>query len=1019
MNKNLKRKAVFMFAVELIFLFLLGGLLMGMQTNLSVNEQKNNTKVKLEEMDEIIAKGQKSKQQTTEAFDKVYKEKADSLSFMFKNNVLSGYTTANMQEAKKLLEVDNVIITDKAGNILAKAQDTNADFTFSRYNQLRESLRTGKASDGFNVTIDGKIFRYYASAIDSDTMVILEQDPSELEHLLSLTSTWESMLSHVTVGLNGYAFAVSAKDYTFLYYPDETLVGTDALSSGISVENLENETYEWMTIDGQKLYCGVTMVDDAYIICAVSEDEITGSRNTTVGMILFAVFMVLTLIIIYALFIKQEEGDNEETSGRLLFGKFLYNSSMGKRISLIAVFGFVCILLVSFYMQTLFSLSRQSMSNSQRVKEIEKDIKQLQDEKEEMTDLYNARYLNKAQIAAYITEKNAELANREKLAELADILDVESINVFDEKGKQTATNTSFINFSISQDPQSQSYEFNKILLGMEYLIQEAQPDEVSGKYHQYIGAARHNAQGYTNGFTQIGVTPEKLEELLADMKIETILSDFKIGKGGVVFAVDKDNLTFVYHPNGKLIGKDAENEGITNDQLADGYVGYMTVGSNKYYASSVETDDYYVYAAVPQKAISGNRVPITIATGIASLAGIILVILLLTIERKPVKSPAMEEEKKNNINFDVSMPDGRKKKTQSAASRWNNEVIHWGDKTAEQQLFAALKGLLAFLAAVICAAVLMKDTLFDSNSIFLYILSGKWSKGVNIFAFTGSVLIICITSVIVMIVQKGLTVLSRTFGAKGETICRMLHSFVKYFSCIVILYYCLSLFGIDTKTLLASAGILTLVIGLGAQTLVSDILAGLFIIFEGEFQVGDIVTIGGYRGTVIEIGIRTTKIQDASKNVKIISNSDVCGVINMTRDYSYAWTDIGIEYGESLERVESVLEKEFPNIKKHLKNIIDGPFYKGVVSLGDNSVNIRVMVLCSEKDRIQMERDLNREMKLIFDKYDINVPFPQIVVNQPIEFQQATAWEKYRAEEFRKTQNELAGNLIAEEEELH
>lgn len=274
-------------------------------------------------------------------------------------------------------------------------------------------------------------------------------------------------------------------------------------------------------------------------------------------------------------------------------------------------------------------------------------------------------------------------------------------------------------------------------------------------------------------------------------------------------------------------------------------------------------------------------------------------ILLLTIERKTEKNTAVEEEKKN-INFEVSMPDGRKKKTQSAASRWNNEVIRWGDKTAEQQLFAALKGLLAFLAAVICAAILMRDTLFDSNSIFLYILSGKWSKGVNIFAFTGSVLIICITSVIMMIVQKELDVLSRTFDAKGETICRMLHSFVKYFSCIVILYYCLSLFGIDTKTLLASAGILTLVIGLGAQTPVSDILAGLFIIFEGEFQVGDIVTIEGYRGTVIEIGIRTTKIQDASKNVKIISNSDVCGVINMTRDYSYAWTDIGIEYGESL-----------------------------------------------------------------------------------------------------------------------
>lgn len=1003
-----------MFVVELIFLILPGGLLVGMQTSLSVNEQRNNTKIKLEQMKEIVSQGNASEEQTTASFDKVYKGKADSLSFMFRNHVLSGYTAANMQEAKNLLEVDNVIVTDKAGSILAKAQDTKADFTFSRYNQLRESIRTGHAPDGFNVSIGGKTFRYYASAIDDNTMVVLEQNTKELEHLLSRTSTWESMLSHVSVGLDGYAFSISAKDYTFLYHPEEELVGADALSSGILVEDLEDGNYDWLTVNGKKLYCGVTRVGNAYIICAVSEDEIIASRDTTVGVILFAVFTVLTLVITYAFFMKRKEDEEENKS---VFGKFRYNRSIGSKIGAVSIFGFACILLVSFYMQTLFSLSRQSMSNSQRVLEIEKDIKKLQDEKEEMTDLYNARYLNKAKIAAYITERKPELANREKLAELAGILDVESINVFDENGTQTATNTSFIKFSLSQDPEGQSYEFNKLLLGMEYLIQEAQTDEVSGKYRQYIGVARHNADGYADGFTQIGVTPEKVEELLADMKIETIMSNFKVGKGGIVFAIDKEDHGFVYHPSEKLIGRNAEKAGITKDQLTDEYVGYLTISNDKYYASSVETSDYYLYSAVPEKAIKGNRGPITAVTGIVSLAELLVLFLLLTINHKPEKKAAEEEEQLDGISFHISMPGERKKKALSAASRWSNEVIRWSDKTAEQQLFVVLKGLLGFLAVIICAAVLMKDTFFDSNSIFLYILSGKWSKGFNIFAFTGSVLIICIASVITMIVQKVLTVLSRTFGAKGETICRMLHSFVKYFSCIIILYYCLSLFGVDTKTLLASAGILTLVVGLGAQTLVSDILAGLFIIFEGEFQVGDIVTIGDCRGTVVEIGIRTTKIRDASKNVKIISNSDVCGVVNMTRDYSYAWADIGIEYGESLERVEAVLEKEFPNIRKHLPHIIDGPFYKGVVSLGDNSVNIRVMVLCSESDRIQMERDLNREMKLIFDKHDINVPFPQIVINQPTEFKQATAWEKYRAEEFRKTQNELAGNFVENDDE--
>ena len=340
-------------------------------------------------------------------------------------------------------------------------------------------------------------------------------------------------------------------------------------------------------------------------------------------------------------------------------------------------------------------------------------------------------------------------------------------------------------------------------------------------------------------------------------------------------------------------------------------------------------------------------------------------------------------------------------------------------KTPEQQISSVLKTLLAVLAVIICIAVLFQDTFFDSQSIFRFVLSGDWAHGFNIFAVTCSLMLICVGSVITMIAQRILSLLARTMGAKGETICRLLHNFLKYISVLALLFYCLSLFGIDTATLLASAGILTLIVGLGAQTLVSDILAGLFIIFEGEFQVGDIVTIGDWRGTVVEIGIRTTKILDGSGNIKIISNSDVTGVVNMTREFSYSWIDVGIEYGESLERVESILEDEFPNIRKRIPNILDGPFYKGVVSLGDNSVNIRIMVLCAEGDRIQMERDLNREMKLIFDRHNISIPFPQVVINKPAEFKEATTWEKLKSERFTKEQREAAGNYIEEDEEDH
>jgi small conductance mechanosensitive channel len=188
--------------------------------------------------------------------------------------------------------------------------------------------------------------------------------------------------------------------------------------------------------------------------------------------------------------------------------------------------------------------------------------------------------------------------------------------------------------------------------------------------------------------------------------------------------------------------------------------------------------------------------------------------------------------------------------------------------------------------------------------------------------------------------------------------------------------------GFNTGTLVASAGVLSLVVGLGAKELISDIIAGLFIIIEGEFRVGDIVTIGEFRGTVMEIGVRTTKLVDAVGNIKIINNSQITDVINMTRNYSTANCDVGIGYDEDLEKVEKILNDEFPEIKKRLKKIKKGPYYRGVVELASSSVVIRIAAECAEEDRMQLQRDLNREIKLIFDRNCINIPYPQIVVNE-------------------------------------
>ena len=250
-------------------------------------------------------------------------------------------------------------------------------------------------------------------------------------------------------------------------------------------------------------------------------------------------------------------------------------------------------------------------------------------------------------------------------------------------------------------------------------------------------------------------------------------------------------------------------------------------------------------------------------------------------------------------------------------------------------------------------------------------------------------------------------------GKSGVTAAKLLNSFIKYGMAIVVILMILSTLGVDTSVLIASAGITALIIGLGAQSLIADIIAGIFIVFEGEFRVGDIVVIDGWRGTVQEIGMRTIKIMDYGGNVKIINNSSVSSVVNQTKELSLAKAVISIEYAESIPRVELVISQNLENIRKAIPQIVEGPYYKGVDSLSDSSIDLLFVANCKEEDIYIVQRALNRELMLLFNENNINVPFPQIVVNEPVKFDDVkmTKKEIKQADEFVKEQVELSKGM--------
>lgn len=287
--------------------------------------------------------------------------------------------------------------------------------------------------------------------------------------------------------------------------------------------------------------------------------------------------------------------------------------------------------------------------------------------------------------------------------------------------------------------------------------------------------------------------------------------------------------------------------------------------------------------------------------------------------------------------------------------------------------------LVTLLAEVLFPGTAFADIVGNSLGQFFDVTSIVANNYLRILEAVGVLVFVWALNKIIQLLLDVLTKRSQ-----NPTATHLLKSVVKWAIYLVGAFLILTAFGVNSTTLVASVGIIGLVVSFGAQSLVEDVISGLFLIIEKQFAVGEVVIIGDYRGVVKEIGLRTTKIVDAlNYDLKIINNSDIRNVINSSQNLSNAICEIGIEYDQDIPAVEKELEKFLPTLaKKYQDIIVEGPTYLGVQSLGDSSVNLRIVAKVIETDKFNVQRMLNREIKIMFDEKGIGIPFPQIVMHQ-------------------------------------
>lgn len=204
----------------------------------------------------------------------------------------------------------------------------------------------------------------------------------------------------------------------------------------------------------------------------------------------------------------------------------------------------------------------------------------------------------------------------------------------------------------------------------------------------------------------------------------------------------------------------------------------------------------------------------------------------------------------------------------------------------------------------------------------------------------------------------------------------LLQSIVRYIIYFIAIILILQEFSIDTTSIIAGAGILGLAIGVGAQSLIKDIITGFFVILEDQYAIGDYITSGDMTGFVEEIGFRVTKLRDSNGVLHIIPHGLITKVTNYSRGDMVATVLVPVLYEANLAQVLSLLEQVCAEIGTTMPEIIDAPKVIGVVEFRSTELIVQIAARTVPLEQRKVETVLRQRIKTVFDEAGIPMPVP-------------------------------------------
>lgn len=244
-------------------------------------------------------------------------------------------------------------------------------------------------------------------------------------------------------------------------------------------------------------------------------------------------------------------------------------------------------------------------------------------------------------------------------------------------------------------------------------------------------------------------------------------------------------------------------------------------------------------------------------------------------------------------------------------------------------------------------------------------------------------LILIFAKILILMVNK---IITKALSAKNaskqriETIIGMIDNLVKYVIGIVIFIIILVAFGVPWESLMAGAGILGIIVGLGAQELISDTVNGFFVIFEGTFEVGEYIQVNEFEGFVVDLGIKSTVIETYENKKITIPNSKIQEVVNYSKNNYDTFYYFGVSYDVKLKDMVQIINKQIIPEVTNLEEV-KKVSYIGLNEFQDSAITYGLCITTAPEVRFSMKRNVNAIIKEVLDENNIEIPYQNITIS--------------------------------------